>query len=96
MLAAGLTSGAVSTVVGAYWVEAYGPAHLGAIRSMAMALMVFSTAAAPVALGRLIDGGTTFETISIGCLIYVVVASILAGRFNRGSMSHRVTAVPAD
>ncbi len=78
MLAAGLSGGAMTTITGAYWAEAYGVRHLGAIRSMVMACMVFSTAAAPVMLGRLIDSGSTIEFIALLCLGYVVVASVLA------------------
>lgn len=78
MLAAGLSGGAMTTVTGAYWAEAYGVRHLGAVRSMVMACMVFSTAAAPVMLGRLIDGGSSIEFIAILCFGYVVIASVLA------------------
>jgi MFS family permease len=85
MFFAGLSAGAQGTVVGAYWVEAYGVLHLGAIRSMVMALMVLSTAAAPVLFGRMIDAGTSFEAIAWMGLSYCVVASVLAGAGRRES-----------
>ncbi len=76
MLAAGVSGGAQGTIAGAYWAETYGVAHLGAIRSLVLALMVFSTAVAPVMLGWMIDRGVTMERIAIGCLVYTLVASV--------------------
>lgn len=72
LAAAGLTTGAGATIIGAMWAEVYGIRHLGAIRSMASALMVFSTALAPASMGWAIDGGVTMETIAFLCFIYVV------------------------
>jgi len=79
MATAGLSGGAQATIVGSYWAEVYGVRHLGAIRATVMSIMVFSTAAAPVLLGRLLDRGVTFETIAWLCLAYVVGGSLLAG-----------------
>lgn len=89
LAAAGLTTGAGSTIVGALWAEMYGTRHLGAIRAMASALMVFSTALAPAALGWAIDGGVTMEAIAVVCLVYVGVG---AGLVTALSMRHQ----PAD
>ena len=85
MIAAGFSGGTLTTIVGSYWAEAYGVRHLGSIRSLVTALMVFSTAASPVLLGKMIDAGVTFEQISLLCLIYVLGASILAGTGRRRS-----------
>ncbi len=82
----GISAGAQGTVTGAYWVEAYGPAHLGAIRSLALSVMVFATAAAPVLFGRLIDLGVSFETIAWLCCAYGGGATLLSA-FSR-SPSH--------
>jgi|TARA_B100001964_G_scaffold241495_1_gene314049 MFS family permease len=78
MVMAGMTSGASFTVVGAMWAEVYGVAHLGAIRALASALMIFSTALSPAALGWLIDFGISVEAIAWMFLTYIGVATALA------------------
>jgi len=71
LAASGLTTGASVAIVGAMWAEVYGTLHLGAIRSLASALMVFSTALAPATMGWAIDGGVSMETIAFLSLAYV-------------------------
>ena len=78
MVTAGMTSGASFTVVGAMWAEVYGVAHLGAIRALASALMVFSTALSPAALGWMIDHGVSMEAIAWMFLAYIGGATALA------------------
>jgi hypothetical protein len=56
----------------------YGTSHLGAIRSFDHAMMVFSSGVAPAAMGLLIDGGTTVETIAITAAAWCAGASVLA------------------
>ena len=56
------------------WAEVYGPAHLGAIKSFATALMVFGSALGPVTLGALIDRGLSIEQV---CLLFAA-SSLLA------------------
>ncbi len=60
------------------WAEVYGVAHLGAIRALASALMIFSTALSPAALGWLIDFGISVEAIAWMFLTYIGVATALA------------------
>ena len=74
MAGAGLTMGAGANIVGAMWAEVYGTLHLGAIRSMAAAVMVFSTSLSPVTLGALFDRGVSVEG-AVGLLLGYVVAS---------------------
>lgn len=74
---AGLSSGASFTVVGAVWAELYGVAHLGAIRALTSALMVFSTALAPVVMGRMIDAGISMEVIAALSAGYAVAGMAL-------------------
>ena len=83
MIAAGVTAGASFTIVSAMWPESYGVAHLGAIRALVSAFMVFSTALSPVSMGWLIDLGVTIEAIAVMCLGYVVAATALAAVANR-------------
>jgi len=49
-------------VLGALWPELYGTDHLGAIRSLSIALLVLSTAIAPRLMGWLIDHGYSLES----------------------------------
>ena len=53
----GMSQGAMSTASGALWPERYGTRYLGAIRAMAQAVMVVSTAISPVVAGLLLDAG---------------------------------------
>ncbi len=78
MLLAGLTSGIISTFTGAFWAEAYGTRHLGAIRALATALMVFSSALSPVIMGLLIDINVTMNAIAITCAGYCLVGTGIA------------------
>src|SRR5690606_40736188 len=57
----GLTHGSASTVSGALWAELYGTAHLGAIRALATAGIVFASALSPGLIGILLDAGVAFE-----------------------------------
>ena len=77
MVASGVTSGGTFTILAALWAEVYGTRHLGAVRAFAASLSVYSTAASPVILGWLIDGGTTVPTMSMACLAYIVIATAL-------------------
>ncbi len=73
----GLGAGAFRTVTGALWAEIYGVDHLGAIRAMFAALMVFASAGSPVSMGWLIDAGVSIEAIAVMCLGYMAVAITL-------------------
>ncbi len=73
----GLGAGAFRTVTGALWAELYGVDHLGAIRAMVAACMVFASAGSPVSMGWLIDAGVGIEAIAVMCLGYLAVAMTL-------------------
>lgn len=79
MTGAGLTAGTGLTLLGALWAELYGVLHLGAIRSLVWALVVFASAIAPALFGYLMDAGIRIESIAGGCLIAAVGAALLAG-----------------
>ncbi|MEM6636839.1 MAG: MFS transporter [Pseudomonadota bacterium] len=57
----GLTSGCYTTIPNAFWAEFYGTRHLGAIKSMAAAVMVLGSAIGPGFCGLLIDRGYDFD-----------------------------------
>ena len=66
MLLMGISSGLYFTGLSALWAELYGPRHLGAIKSLTNAVMVFSSALGPALVGYLLTAQIAFETI---CLI---------------------------
>jgi hypothetical protein len=53
------------------WAELYGTKHLGSIRSLSMAAMVFSSALGPGLTGAFIDFGIDFEAQCIPMALYV-------------------------
>lgn len=83
MLASGLSGGATLTVIGALWAELYGTTHLGAIRSLVWALMVFTTAAAPALVGALLDAGITMAAMAAGCGLFALGASAITWPLGR-------------
>lgn len=74
----GFSVGIGGTVTNAMWAEVYGRKHLGAIKSMIMALAVLSTAAAPPLVGWLIDHNHAADDIVLGGVVFVVVSGFLA------------------
>lgn len=83
----GLSLGALGPVTGALWVELYGTKHMGAIRSMMIALVVFSTALSPVMIGYLIDhGGSVLLLLQLICGL--TVFSMVLGQI--GSVERKV------
>ena len=77
LLLIGLTSGIGHTAVTALWAEVYGLRHLGGIRALAVALMVFSSAFGPLAMGGLMDLGIAVETICLLMALYCVAATAM-------------------
>ena len=75
---AGLTIGCGMTVGGALWAELYGTKHLGSIRGMISALIVFSTAAAPFVVGILLDASVNPKNILLGMLFFILVGVLFA------------------
>ncbi|MFQ6553771.1 MFS transporter [Aestuariibius insulae] len=74
----GLSTGAMATVPASFWAEAYGTRHLGAIKAMSVAIMVFGSAIGPGLTGVLIDAGLGLETQMIGMSVFFAVAGILS------------------
>ncbi|SLN69304.1 Major Facilitator Superfamily protein [Falsiruegeria litorea R37] len=73
----GLTSGAIATLIPAFWADFYGTAHIGAIKALATAVMVLGSAIGPAITGALIDVGIGFETQLIGVVVYFIMVSAL-------------------
>jgi MFS family permease len=74
----GITVGFQSTVTAPFWSEMYGNKHLGAIKSLGAAAMVFCTAVSPIVIGWQIDIGTSMDTLAIASAIYIFLTSGLA------------------
>lgn len=74
----GLSQGAINATLGALWPERYGVRHIGAIRSVIQAIMVLSTAVAPVALGMALDAGIGIGGVVALLAAYTAVSAALA------------------
>ena len=87
MALAGLAHGCASTVHGALWAELYGTGHVGAIRSVVAAGMVFASALSPGLIGILLDAGVSlhgqFVAMAVYCLAAAVWMAALAPRLDR-------------
>ena len=70
--------GIYSTLSSPFFSEMYGTLHLGSIKSLTTAAMVFATAIAPVVMGWLIDAGVSMGVMAVGGAVYTLLASGLA------------------
>jgi MFS transporter, DHA1 family, purine base/nucleoside efflux pump len=78
MLGAGIAM-SISTPVGdSLLIKLWGKKHLGRVRSLKSAFLVFSTGITPALLGFLLDHDIPFQTILIGMFLYLVLAWLLA------------------
>jgi len=78
MLLMGISIGVYSTLSSPFFSEMYGTLHLGSIKSVTTAAMVFASAVAPVLMGWLIDRGVSMEAMALAGALYVVIACALA------------------
>ena len=77
LILAGFCTGANRSVSSAIWSELYGATHLGAIRSVFLAIFMVATGLAPALLGWLLDHAVTVETISLLGAAYIAAATLL-------------------
>jgi cyanate permease len=93
MMLLGCSYGVSGAVFGAIWPETYGTRHLGSIRAVVSAAMVFASALGPGLTGWLIDRGVGFEfqlqVMSVYCLLTMLVLFPVARvlRIRRTAMS---------
>ena len=73
----GMSAGMSVPAVGALWAEIYGTAHLGAVRSLAHAVVVLFSAVGPVIYGLLLDAEVSWPNILMLTAAYMAAASIL-------------------
>ena len=77
MLLMGLSTGLYFTGLSALWAELYGARHLGAIKSLTNAVMVFASALGPALVGTLLEWGVAFAAISILLAAFCLLATAL-------------------
>jgi len=73
----GISNGLANVLGSSTWAEIYGVKHIGAIKALTTALMVFATAFGTALFGALIDKGLTIENISIISGIYIFLSIVL-------------------
>lgn len=78
MLGAGTALGMSSPIGDSLLVRLWGREHLGQVRSLKSAFLVFSTGLAPAFLGFMIDAGVQFQSILLGMLAFLVITWIMA------------------
>ena len=72
----GISNGLANVLGSSTWAEVYGVKHIGSIKALTTALMVFSTAFGPSVFGLLIDKGFSIEQISMISGTYIFLALI--------------------
>ena len=70
----GISNGLANVLGSSTWAEIYGVRHLGSIKALTTAFMVFSTAFGTAIFGILIDNGFTIEFIAIVSIVYISIA----------------------
>jgi len=78
LLSFGAASGMTSAVTAPFWAEVYGVQHLGAIKAVATAVMIFASAMSPALYGAMFDGGVSIQAIGLLNIVFVVFASACA------------------
>ena len=73
----GISNGLANVLGSSTWAELYGVKHIGSIKALTTALMVFSTAFGTALFGVLIDFGFTIEKIAIVSSIYIFSSIVL-------------------
>ncbi|WP_207308950.1 MFS transporter [Marinobacter salicampi] len=73
----GVSLGCTGAAAGAIWPERYGIKHIGAIRSVAQAAMVLSTALSPVFIGAMLDAGASPWLIASSLAVLVGFSALL-------------------
>ncbi len=72
----GVTQGGTAAVSGTLWPYLYGTRHLGAVKALAAAAMVFATALGPGITGLAIDLGAQFPEQTVALALWCAAASV--------------------
>ena len=73
----GISNGLANVLGSSTWAEIYGVKHIGSIKALTTALMVFATAFGTALFGILIDKGLTIENISIISGTYIFLSIVM-------------------
>jgi len=73
----GISNGFANVLGSSTWAEIYGVKHIGSIKALSTALMVFSTAFGTALFGLLIDRGYSINQIAIISFFYIFISIIL-------------------
>ena len=73
-----MTSGMQATLPAAFWAEFFGTRHLGSIKAMATAIMVFGSAIGPGLSGLIIDFGVDYARQMLWVSGYMIAATAFA------------------
>ena len=73
----GISNGLANVLGSSTWAEIYGVKHIGSIKALTTALMVFSTAFGTALFGILIDKGFSIELIALVSCVYILLSLIL-------------------
>lgn len=94
----GVSYGISSTLFGALWPEVYGTAHLGSVRALIVAVMVFATAVGPGVTGALIDLKVSYPAqvfvMGLYCLAASIVLFFASRRLQARNAAAQVEALP--
>jgi hypothetical protein len=86
----GISYGFSLTLFGALWPEIYGLKHLGSIRAVIVAILVFATAMGPGLTGYLIDRDVSIfaqvAVMGMYCFVMAGLMSVVARRISRRSL----------
>ena len=82
----GISYGFSTTLFGSLWPELYGTRHLGGIRSLIVAFMVFGTAMGPGVTGALIDAGVSYPGQIAAMGFYCVLISFVLIQVSRRAL----------
>jgi sugar phosphate permease len=95
----GVSWGFSSTLFGSLWPEVYGTRHLGSIRALSVAIMVFATAMGPGLTGFLIDSGVSYpaQILAMGayCILISFVMLYVSRRVRARNAATRLEAATA-
>ena len=73
----GISNGLANVLGSSTWAEIYGVKHIGSIKALTTALMVFATAFGTALFGILIDIGFSIENISVVSGTYIFLSLLL-------------------
>ena len=82
----GVSNGLANVLGSSTWAEIYGVKHIGSIKALTTALMVFATAFGTALFGFLIDRGFSIEQIAIISAIYISI-SLISLFFVKGKLN---------